>query len=333
INVLPTERWAPFSLKSVSLTCKLLRTLQKATNRTKEIHHHKHHAAAAMSSASPSTAISRLFNNHSYWCHACDMSIGLPPSPTPNALLCPHCHHDSLEQMDSFAPSSTIDSHTQPILTAPDDDFLLTSPYLHSLIHHTAPTANSHSNSAPKCAIDSLQQITITQELLDDDPNMLCPICKDPFHINASVKVMPCKHTYHADCIVPWLEINNSCPVCRFRLPTDEEKYGEGSDGEERYVGVDWLEELMDDEVDLLGFRNTLRHIARRHHRDEEGMMEENIASGIEENLFSPTQTGEDVREEGVLERENTVEPVWSWPRGMVEEGTGGGGRNDDLLL
>ncbi|KAL2461356.1 RING/U-box superfamily protein [Abeliophyllum distichum] len=276
----------------------------------------------------------RLFNHHAYWCHECDMSIGLPPSPTRNALLCPHCHHDSLEQMDS--PSPTIDTPTHPALTAPDDNFLLTSPYLHRLIHRTAPTAptaNSHSNPAPKYVIDSLQEITITQELLDDDPNMLCPVCKDPFRVNASMKLMPCKHTYHADCIVAWLEINNSCPVCRFRLPTNEEKYGEGLDGGERYVGFVRLEELVDDEVDLYGFRNTLRHIMRRHRRDEEGIMEENIASGSQESFFSPTQIGEVERGEGVLERENSVETVSSWPRGLVEEGGGGGGRNGDVLL
>ncbi|MFM7852730.1 MAG: RING finger domain-containing protein [Flammeovirgaceae bacterium] len=33
---------------------------------------------------------------------------------------------------------------------------------------------------------------------------------------------MPCGHIYHPDCLNPWLEKQNSCPVCRFELPLQE---------------------------------------------------------------------------------------------------------------
>ncbi|KAL1535899.1 RING-type E3 ubiquitin transferase [Salvia divinorum] len=272
-------------------------------------------------SASPSTVVPRLFYHPAYWCHSCDMSIGLPPSPTPNALLCPHCHRDSLEQMDmddsaTPPPRTPFDS----AFTPSDDNFLLNSPYLHRLIHHLTTAADAghpRSDPAPRSSIDSLKEVTITA---DSDSSMLCPVCKDPFVVDSVAKVMPCKHTYHPDCIVPWLEINNSCPVCRYKLPAVEERLAE--DEREGYVGSVRIEELVDDDADLYGFRDTLRHIARRHRWNNES----NVGSGSEGNLFSPTQIGEVERGDGVLERENSVETVSSWPRWQAEERGGGGG-------
>ncbi|XP_073271103.1 probable E3 ubiquitin-protein ligase RHC2A [Primulina huaijiensis] len=288
-----------------------------------------------MSSTPSIIAPPRLFYHPAFWCHSCDMSIGLPPSPTPTALLCPHCHRDSLEQMDledslaSPSPASrnpfSVDpsNATSLTLNPSDDNFLLNSPYLHRLIHHLTTAAtdveNPRSNPAPKASIDSLEEITIT---LDNDPTLLCPVCKDPFVINSVAKLMPCKHAYHSECIVPWLEINNSCPVCRYKLPTCQEK-GAGSGMED--VRFMRLEEFVDDEVDLYGFRNTLRHIVRRQGWSEEG----NVGSGSEENLFSPTQLGAVERGDEVLERENSVETVSSWPRWQVDDdgrGNGDGG-------
>ncbi|KAL3622392.1 hypothetical protein CASFOL_033803 [Castilleja foliolosa] len=275
-------------------------------------------------SASPTAAVPRLFYHPAYWCHSCDMSIGLPPSPTPTALLCPHCHRDSLEQMEMEEytppppPGNPLSSNSAVTFTPPDDNFLLTSPYLHRLIHHltTAAESDPRSNPAPRSSIESLQEVSITT---DSDPTLLCPVCKDPFLVNSVSKMMPCKHVYHSDCIVPWLEINNSCPVCRSKLPAVDE-VRKADNGEDGYMGI---EELADDDVDLYGFRNTLRHIARRHRWDEEA----NIGSGSEGNLLSPTQIGEVERGDGVLERANSVETVSSgWPRWQAEERGGDGG-------
>ncbi|KAK4565196.1 hypothetical protein RGQ29_007020 [Quercus rubra] len=69
---------------------------------------------------------------------------------------------------------------------------------------------------APSLAIEALPMVKVTRRLLDNDPS--CPICKEEFELGGEVREMPCKHSYHDDCIVPWLSIHNTGPVCRHEL-------------------------------------------------------------------------------------------------------------------
>ncbi|CAH9088432.1 unnamed protein product [Cuscuta europaea] len=77
---------------------------------------------------------------------------------------------------------------------------------------------------ASKSALEGLPDIKISQEMLASDSSQ-CAVCKDSFELNEDAKQMPCKHIYHKDCILPWLELHNSCPVCRYELPTDDPDY------------------------------------------------------------------------------------------------------------
>jgi hypothetical protein len=51
-----------------------------------------------------------------------------------------------------------------------------------------------------------------------------CCICLREFVVNQTLR-LPCNHKYHINCINPWLEIHNSCPLCRVEFPTDDLEY------------------------------------------------------------------------------------------------------------
>lgn len=72
---------------------------------------------------------------------------------------------------------------------------------------------------ASKVAIESMPTVEIQDIHLSTDPH--CAVCKEVFDLGTEVKEMPCKHLYHSDCILPWLVLRNSCPVCRHEMPTD----------------------------------------------------------------------------------------------------------------
>ncbi|KAK8658391.1 hypothetical protein V6N13_036598 [Hibiscus sabdariffa] len=115
-------------------------------------------------------------------------------------------------------------------------------PGLEQLIQQLAENDPNRYGTPPasKSAIDTLPSVKIMKSGLSSEFNQ-CAVCMDEFEEGTEAKQMPCKHLYHKDCIVPWLELHNSCPVCRHELPTDDPDYerrvpgeqgtGEGNDG------------------------------------------------------------------------------------------------------
>lgn len=49
-----------------------------------------------------------------------------------------------------------------------------------------------------------------------------CVICKEEMQVGRDVCELPCQHSFHWMCILPWLGKRNTCPCCRFRLPSDD---------------------------------------------------------------------------------------------------------------
>ncbi|CAN6693605.1 unnamed protein product [Malus baccata var. baccata] len=108
-----------------------------------------------------------------------------------------------------------INNHT-PISSLGD---FFVGPGLDLLLEHLAENDPNRYGTPPaqKEAVEALPAVTIKE-------NMQCSVCLDDFEVGVEAKEMPCKHKFHSGCILPWLELHSSCPVCRFQLPAHESK-------------------------------------------------------------------------------------------------------------
>jgi len=93
---------------------------------------------------------------------------------------------------------------------------------------------NQHQGNPPasKTAIEKLKHFKMEKKYCkksDADPNKLefpeCSICLMEVNEGQDTILLPCGHMFHDKCVTKWLEIHNTCPLCRFELPTDNIDY------------------------------------------------------------------------------------------------------------
>jgi hypothetical protein len=102
---------------------------------------------------------------------------------------------------------------------------------MENIINYIMANDNNRYGNPPasKKAVDSLEKINIEEEYMKKikaskaEPS--CSVCKDEYEIGQNIIHLPCKHTFHDECIQPWLKERNSCPTCRHELPTDDPDY------------------------------------------------------------------------------------------------------------
>lgn len=83
---------------------------------------------------------------------------------------------------------------------------------------------------ASKNAIKNLKTFKMSEEYCKKDEKgnfefPSCSVCLTEVNKDEETILVPCGHMFHAQCIIKWLEMHNTCPVCRYELPTDDADY------------------------------------------------------------------------------------------------------------
>mmetsp|Transcript_43092 Transcript_43092/g.119184 ORF Transcript_43092/g.119184 Transcript_43092/m.119184 type:complete len:352 (+) Transcript_43092:75-1130(+) len=80
------------------------------------------------------------------------------------------------------------------------------------------PTQGSFLKGLPAFQL-SESEVQARSQLEAADPRRHCAICRDGFGTDDTLRRLPCAHEFHDSCIVLWLQGNNTCPICRCKMP------------------------------------------------------------------------------------------------------------------
>lgn len=120
-------------------------------------------------------------------------------------------------------PFGTMEDQERPPFVGNSGDYLDARSF-EELVERLAE-ADSSRRGAPPAAVSVVNNLDRVVVNDGDHNGSACAICKDLLSVGTVVNRLPCLHLYHPSCIKPWLSARNSCPLCRFELPTDDMEY------------------------------------------------------------------------------------------------------------
>ena len=130
---------------------------------------------------------------------------------------------DSDELFYSIIDQISDQNQTEPqIITS---DYVDSDELFYSIVNQISDQNQQPIKPTPTSSffIHNLPILTIKTRSQHSKTDSICAICKDEFTAEDNINMLPCKHYFHVECIVPWMNLNTTCPLCRYKLP--EKKY------------------------------------------------------------------------------------------------------------
>ena len=193
-----------------------------------------------------------------FYCHSCHRNMmyrgdGDDVDPEP-AVACPYCQSTFMEEIEHFNPGNSgnsegalgagvdleqLRSQRRDLESLSSDQArrLANAAIMLRLLEHQLQGELRQLQSAYSDAADTenqpmspimkkkLRKTKMEVDLICSQPS--CPICSEDFLVGNCETTLPCGHAYHESCVVPWLDMKKTCPICRYELtdavPTVEE--------------------------------------------------------------------------------------------------------------
>lgn len=178
-----------------------------------------------------------------YFCHSCYRVLQLDTDSDSDQdnLHCPHCQSSFLEEI---GPTFVDRPRNHGQLTLEQARRIANATVMLRLLEsqlreeldllqqafeqanlrmgeHNQPKRNR----LTKVMKGKLRSAELDLDMICSQPS--CPICSEDYTVGCKVLKLPCTHYFHKDCVFPWLEMKQNCPICRSELsntlPTPEE--------------------------------------------------------------------------------------------------------------
>ena len=150
-------------------------------------------------------------------------------------------YDNNISPPDKFKPYSTLPPEQEPRIirvTNPNNPLvqlvtnLINSEYendeIENILNYIINNDQNRYGSPPaaQSEIKKLNKYTLTKDKLNHfGTENTCSVCKEDFVIGNKMMDLPCNHYFHEECLMPWLNQHDSCPICRFELKTDDDDY------------------------------------------------------------------------------------------------------------
>ena len=178
-----------------------------------------------------------------FFCQSCSRAVTLLDGGASPSMQCPICESAFLEQLPRHSRLPGADRREDHRVVGASSELsadqlrrLANAAFMLRVLEsrlrdelellQRATAEHAESSDPPKSPKLSLAQISklktpqLTTDLCCAQPS--CPLCMEEYKVDeGDLTQLPCSHVYHTACVMQWLDMKNSCPICREVISRD----------------------------------------------------------------------------------------------------------------